>query len=116
MTDTPKDADERRLPLKTIRNGAIAANIWRRQTPTGYGYLDFSLSRSWKLASGEKEGYSSSFFEQNETALLDVISRAADYIRTHSADPIPAENDQPAGPKPPPRKPPENPPKTTHAG
>lgn len=115
MTDTPKDADERRQPLKTIRNGAIAANIWRRQTPTGYGYLDFSLSRSWKLASGEKEGYSSSFFEQNEAALLDVVARAADYIRTHAADSLPTGTGA-AEPKPLPRKPPETPPKTTHAG
>lgn len=115
MTDKPKEADERRQPMKTIRNGAIAANIWRRQTPTGYGYLDFSLSRSWKLASGEKEGYSSSFFEQNEAALLDVITRAADYIRTHSADSLPQESDK-AEPRPMLRKPPETPPKTTHAG
>lgn len=70
-------------PIKTIRNGAIAASIWKRQTPTGFEYLDFSLSRSWKMKSGEKQGYSQSFFEKNEEALVDVITQVCDYIRLH---------------------------------
>ncbi|MBX3438185.1 MAG: hypothetical protein KF861_11890 [Planctomycetaceae bacterium] len=79
-------------PVKTIRNGAIAANIWKRQTPTGFEYLDFSLSRSWKLKDGEREGYSSNFFDRNDEALIDVVTRAADYIRQHSmAEPAPAQ-------------------------
>ena len=64
-------------PLKVIRRGAIAASIWRRQTPTGFEYLDFSLSRSWKLKSGEREGYSQSFFEGNEEAIADVVKAVA---------------------------------------
>ena len=80
-------------PIKTIRQGAIAANIWERQTPTGYGYLDFSISRSWKLKDGQREGYSSSFFETNETALLEVISKAAEFIRAHSASTPPRNGD-----------------------
>ena len=40
-------------PLKVIRRGAIAASIWRRKSPTGFVYLDFTLSRSWKLKNGE---------------------------------------------------------------
>ena len=69
-------------PLKVIRRGAIAASIWRRQTPTGFEYLDFSLSRSWKLKSGEREGYSQSFFEGNEEAIADVVSEACAFIRS----------------------------------
>ena len=65
-----------RQPLRVIRVGAIAASVWRRQTPTGFEYLDFSLSRSWKLKSGEKEGYSQNFFENNEEALFEVIKQA----------------------------------------
>lgn len=86
MDTQEKEAQSKQHPIKTIRNGAIAANIWERQTPTGYGYLDFSISRSWKLKDGQREGYSSSFFESNEAALLDVITKAAEFIRTHNAN------------------------------
>ena len=77
---TSKKKRETQKPLKTFRVGAIAANVWKRQTPTGFEYLDFSLSRSWKLKSGEKEGYSTSFFHNNEDALVDVIKQAAAFI------------------------------------
>ena len=75
-----KKKRETQKPLKTFRVGAIAASVWQRQTPTGFEYLDFSLSRSWKLKSGEKEGYSTSFFHNNEDALVDVIEQAAAFI------------------------------------
>ena len=77
---TSKKKRETQKPLKTFRVGAIAASVWQRQTPTGFEYLDFSLSRSWKLKSGEKEGYSTSFFHNNEDALVDVIEQAAAFI------------------------------------
>ena len=67
-------------PIKMFRVGAIAASVWKRQTSTGFEYLDFSLSRSWKLKSGEKEGYSTSFFHNNEDALVEVIEQAAAFI------------------------------------
>ena len=75
-----KKKRETQKPLKTFRVGAIAASVWQRQTPTGFEYLDFSLSRSWKLKSGEKEGYSTSFFHNNEDALVEVIEQAAAFI------------------------------------
>jgi len=71
-------------PVKMFRVGAIAASVWKRQTSTGFEYLDFSLSRSWKLKSGEKEGYSTSFFHNNEDALLDVVEQASEFIRENS--------------------------------
>lgn len=88
-----KESQEKPRPVKTIRNGAIAANIWKRQTPTGFEYLDFSLSRSWKLKDGQREGYSSSYFEQNRDALIDVITRAADFIRTQSPETLPIDEE-----------------------
>ena len=89
---TEKETQPKQQPVKTIRNGAIAANIWKRQTPTGFEYLDFSLSRSWKLKDGEREGYSSNFFDRNDEALIDVVTRAADYIRQQStAEPAPGQ-------------------------
>lgn len=80
-TNGKEQATKNQDPVKVIREGAIAASIWRRQTPTGFEYLDFSLSRSWKMKTGEKEGYSQSFFERNEEALVQVIARACAYIR-----------------------------------
>ena len=77
---TTKKKRETQKPLKTFRVGAVAASVWQRQTPTGFEYLDFSLSRSWKLKSGEKEGYSTSFFHNNEDALVDVIKQAVAFI------------------------------------
>jgi len=43
-------------PVHVIRDGAIAASIWLKQSPTGYYYYDYSLSRSWKSASTGKTG------------------------------------------------------------
>jgi hypothetical protein len=83
---TKTDKKNGQKPVETIRNGAIAASIWKRQTSTGFEYLDYSLSRSWKLKSGEKEGYSSNFFPGNEEALVDVVQRATDYIRENSIE------------------------------
>jgi hypothetical protein len=90
-----KKKRETQKPLKTFRVGAIAANIWQRQTPTGFEYLDFSLSRSWKLKSGEKEGYSTSFFHNNQEALVEVIQQAAAFIleNTVPANELSSESD-----------------------
>jgi len=64
----------------TVRRGAIAANIWLRQSHAGFVYYDYSISRSWKSTKAGKEGYSSSFFPENKMALLDVIAAASDWI------------------------------------
>lgn len=82
-----KNTSQRNLsPVKVVRCGAIAASIWKRQTSTGFEYLDFSLSRSWKLKSGEREGYSQNFFEGNEEALFEVINLASRFIRAEQQD------------------------------
>jgi len=76
-------AAKRNDAVKIIRRGAIAASIWKRQTSTGFEYLDFSLSRSWKTKAGDKEGYSQNFFPGNEEALQAVIAEACEFIRRH---------------------------------
>ena len=62
--------DDRREDRQEESNSETAQDISRRShrckrmattDPTGFEYLDFSLSRSWKLKSGEKEGYSRAF-------------------------------------------------------
>ncbi len=84
QTDTKfrrKDADaETTDPVHVVRKGAIAASIWRRQSPSGFAYFDFSVSRSWKSMSSEKTGYSRNFFETNLEDLVEVITKASDWI------------------------------------
>ncbi len=76
-----KDIDgESTEPVFVIRKGAVAASIWQRQSPSGYAYYDFSLSRSWKSLSTDKMGYSKNFFESNEAELIEVIQKASAWI------------------------------------
>jgi hypothetical protein len=76
-----KDVDgENADPVQVIRKGAIAASIWQRQSPSGYPYYDYSISRSWKSMSTEKTGYSKNFFETNQADLFEVIEKASAWI------------------------------------
>ncbi len=67
-------------PVQVIRQGAIAASIWKRQSPSGFAYFDFTLSRSWKSLGTGKAGYSKSFFGANEKELTEVIQKASAWI------------------------------------
>ncbi len=77
-------ASENSDPVKVIRKGAIAASIWRRQSPNGFAYYDFTLSRSWKAMSSDKKGYSRNFFGNNVPELQDVINEASSWIASNS--------------------------------
>ncbi len=80
MTDSSTTKKRTMHPVKTIREGAVAASIWKRQAPSGYVYYDFSLSRSWKAQTTDKEGYSSNFFAKNEEQLHNVVTLASEWI------------------------------------
>ena len=81
MKGKNKEQDnETAKPVIVIRKGAIAASIWKRQSPSGYAYHDFSLSRSWKSMSTEKQGYSRNFFETNDADLVEVVQKASAWI------------------------------------
>jgi hypothetical protein len=67
-------------PVHVVRKGAIAASVWQRQSPSGYAYYDFSLSRSWKSMSSDKMGYSRNFFETNQADLIEVIQKVSAWI------------------------------------
>lgn len=76
-----KEADaEGSDPVQVIRQGAIAASIWQRQSPSGFAYYDYTLSRSWKSLGTGKAGYSKSFFGANEKELVEVIQKATAWI------------------------------------
>lgn len=70
-------------PVHTIREGGVGASIWRRQSPSGYAYYDFSLTRSWKSLSSGNTGYSKNFFARNQAELLVVIEKASAWIINH---------------------------------
>ena len=76
---TPKKSNY----ITTIREGAVAANIFRGQTSDGHAYLYFSLSRSWRSSGGNREGYSDRFYDRNEAALQAVIAKACAWMREH---------------------------------
>jgi len=84
MTDT-KPTKPQAKPETTIRRGAVAASIWKRQAPNGFEYFDFSLSRAWKAKSSGRDGYSINFFSDNEGALGEVIREASMWIADNQA-------------------------------
>ena len=73
------------VPVKTIRHGAIAASIWKRQATSGFEYFDFTVSRSWKTSATGKEGYSTSFFARNAEDLHAVIQEATNWMESQQA-------------------------------
>jgi len=72
-------------PVKVIRQGAIAASIWKRQSPSGFAYYDFTISRSWKTQTG-KTGYSKNYFGTNKEALLAVVTETSEWISANSQE------------------------------
>ena len=72
-------------PEITIRRGAVAASIWKRQAPSGFEYFDFSLSRAWKAKSSGRDGYSPNFFYDNGEQLGEVIKEASSWIAERQA-------------------------------
>ena len=87
MTEPKKKTDKSESYVRTFRHGAVAANVFHRESPSGFAYLDFSLSRSWKNNQSGKEGYSLSFFERNEDDLHAAIRDAAAFIRAQMHEP-----------------------------
>ena len=80
-------------PVHTVREGAVAASIWLRLSPSGFAYYDFSLSRSWKSMSTEKTGYSRNFFARNRDDLIRVIERASAWIEEHHLESLSAQDE-----------------------
>jgi hypothetical protein len=80
--ETKKKPDKNNY-VRTFREGAVAASVFRRVAPGGFEYLDFNLSRAWKNGSS-KEGYSQNFFPKNCEALHEVIDRACEFIEAES--------------------------------
>lgn len=90
-----KKAAASETPIHTISEGSVSASIWRRQSPSGYAYYDFSLARSWQSLSSGNPGSSKNFFARNQVELVKVIEQAAQWIVNHeqrqsAAEPVAA--------------------------
>lgn len=83
-------------PVHTIREGAVGASIWKRQSLSGYAYYDFSLSRSWKSMSSSKTGYSKNFFARNGDEVKRVVEKACEWITQHEASAASEQNGFPS--------------------
>lgn len=79
--------EQQQGPVKTFRQGGVAASIWRRERPDGSEYFDFSMSRSWRSHDGKQFGYSSNFFASNEAELTTVIEDACQWIADRQDNP-----------------------------
>ena len=75
-----KSDEAKKGPEQVIRDGGIAAMIWRRESTTGFPYYEFSISRSWKSVSSGKTGYSQNYLAKNEAQLVKVIELASKWI------------------------------------
>lgn len=78
-----KKATQVETPVHTIRSGAVAASIWKRQSPSGYVYFDYSLARTFKSLSTGSTGYSKNFFVRNQKELSSVIEQATTWVIQH---------------------------------
>lgn len=78
-------------PAHVIRDGAIAASIWQRESSTGFPYYEYTISRSYKSVSSGKAGYSQNYFGKNQAQLLNVIQQASAWIAEHETQLVQAE-------------------------
>jgi len=74
---TKPNKTAKKTPVATVREGAIAANIFCSQSSDGYEYHYFLLSRSWQSTPQGREGYSERYFPRNAEALGRVAMLAA---------------------------------------
>ncbi len=75
---TPKTKKTpKKQPTATVREGAIGANIFCSQSPDGYQYHYFLMSRSWKSTAQGREGYSDRYFPRNAEGIGRVARLAA---------------------------------------
>lgn len=95
MSDKPETKKKKKsteTPVHTVREGSVAASIWLRQSPAGFAYYDFSLTRSWKSLSSGNPGSSKNFFAQNQKELAIVINKACAWISAQERQAIAASD------------------------
>jgi hypothetical protein len=66
---------------ETLRRGDIVANVYKRQSLSGYVFFEYVIRRCWTSASSGKEQQGSSMHAVNEADLLALIPAATLRIR-----------------------------------
>ena len=79
-TATKKKPTAAETPVHTIQEGSVTASIWRRQSPSGYAYHDYSLTRTFESLSSKSSNSSRNFFAKNRDDLAKAISAATQWI------------------------------------
>ena len=77
---TKKKPTPSEMPVHAIREGSVTASIWRRQSPSGYAYHDFSLTRTFESLSSKSSNSSRNFFARNRDDLAKAINAATQWI------------------------------------
>lgn len=75
-----KTATYKTTPRHVIQCGQVTAHIFERQSPSGYPYFDFSLSRTWKNKSTGRESHSPTFFDGNHADIASAARKASGWI------------------------------------
>ena len=73
-TESP---EEKNNYVATVRNGAVAANIFVGQSLDGFDYHYFKLSRAYKARNAKDFKYTDRFFSRNAEAIAGVVTQAA---------------------------------------
>jgi hypothetical protein len=86
MNDKRKPAAAKPQVEHTIRKGEIMVTIVRRQSNCGFVYLDYSLARAWQAMTSGKENFGDSFFDRNESDLVQAVREASQWIRNRTSN------------------------------
>jgi hypothetical protein len=78
-------------PVHEVTEGSVTASIWRRQSPAGFSYLDFSITRYYTSLSSGNTGSSKNFHARNRPEIIAVVEQASRWIIEHEARELQAE-------------------------
>ena len=91
MNTKKKCANGKQQPLHTIRCGEITASIYRKQSNSGYAYMDYDLARHFVSLGTGKETQGSTFFPKNLRDLKQAAEEASNWIRERMSEELLSE-------------------------
>ena len=72
--------DDGPKPVHVITVGSLVANIYLRQSPSGYSYFAFQLKRGYRSLTSGNQIQSTDFFAENRADLIAVVTDASQWI------------------------------------
>lgn len=81
-----KQANNKQQPVHVIHSEdkSVTAQLFVFQSPTGFRYLGFTLSRRWNRLTTNKETQGDVFFQNSGTALIEVVQKATEWLRAEA--------------------------------